>query len=227
MNAMHLRKRLTALALVGLAVGWLPISGRADVVYHTGVVATASTAQRPASLLTNYSGFNFATMTVTATNPNNTMWNTDNGVTKAATWVMFDLGEVTDIGDMIVFNWNFTGDTSQNRRFVTADVWWTASAPTVTNPTVDTPGNWTRLLNDLAFAEATYTTSYNTPTEVALNLPAARYVLMNDVVNAGSTTWGNGYGLSEVLFTTIPEPGSLGMLGATAIALLLRWKIRG
>ncbi len=224
-------RHVTALACVML-LGSVALSPAA-VVYHTGVVATASTEEggaggtRLAAHLTDYSGFDFPTMTVTSTQPNSTMWNTNNGVTKEATWVMFDLGKVTEIVDMIVFNYNGNFFPNEaNRRFITADVWWTASTPTVTNPTVGTPGNWTRLLDDQAFAAASYNTSYNTPTEVTLNLSAARYVLMNDVVNGGSTDWGNSYGLSEVLFTAIPEPGSLGMLGVAATALLLRRKIR-
>jgi len=215
-----------ALAIVAALMA-LTGTARAAVIYHTGVVATASSAEgsRDPANLTNSSGFNLATMTVTSDDPNNTMWNTTN-TTKAATWVMFDLGKVTDIGNMIVFNYNDDYIESANRRFVTADVWWTASVPTVSNPTVATPGNWTRLVDDQTFAEASYTTSYNTPTQVALNLTAARYVLMNDIVNGGGSWGGNSYGLSEVVFTTIPEPGSLGMLGATAIALLLRRRFR-
>jgi len=187
----------------------------------TGVTASASSQEgsaRAATHTVNESGFNAATHTVTETDPNNTMWNTANGVAKADTWIKFDMGSSSTILQVWVFNYNDTYENAENRRFVTADIWYSNTGAT-TNPTDATPGDWTKLTNDQAFTQAPYSTNYNTPDKIDLGL-TTRYILFNDIVNNGPTKWGNGYGLSEVEFF-IPAPAALpaglALLGIVAI----------
>jgi hypothetical protein len=176
-----------------------------ESAFIAGVTATASTEQprvRSAQNTVDGSGFDAATCTVTSTNQN-TMWNTDGTAdTKANTWIMFDLGTVQEVGQMWVYNYNYTHAVSryQSRRFVTADVWYSVHDVTTRNPTDANPGGWTKLVSAQQFTEAPYSVDYNTPTKIPMNVPA-RYVVLNNIVNGGVPTDGdNTYGLSEVIF---------------------------
>ena len=201
---MKTNRNMLTVVMVMAAIALTAGSAKAALIKITGVSASASSqegASRSAQHTVNESGFNPATHTVTETNPNNTLWNTSNGVTKAATWIRFDMGAEEDIAEMWVFNYNDPFRNAENRRFITADIWYSNTGATA-NPTDATPGDWTKLTNDQSFTEAPYTTSYSTPDKLTLNLDDTRHVLMNDIVNNGATQWGNGYGLSEVEFFT-------------------------
>lgn len=216
---------VTAIALVGFAVSGM---NAVQAALITGVTASASSEEAPVSNLVDYakSTFDAANHWVIG---EGSIWNTTNGVSKASTWVKFDMGEVKTLGQMSVFNYASYGtDTNcHNRRFVTADIWYCASTPTVDNPTDAAPGNWLKLNNDYSFSEAspyhpTSSDPYKTPTSVSLGV-SARYVLLNDIVNGGETVWGNGYGLHTVEFYTAsaPEPASATLLTTTGLLGLL------
>jgi hypothetical protein len=71
----------------------------------------------------------------------------------------------------------------------------------VTNPTDAKHGNWIKLKR-ASFYKAHLSDYYSSPDKINIHV-LARYVLMNNIENFGPLPgYGNGYGLSEVEFTT-------------------------
>ena len=222
----------------GILVGAVAVvlSGTAvhagTITWIGGVTASASanegSTRLPANLVNN-SGMYYTTTDNPAAHNNdgnNIEWNTG-GITRSSTWVKFDLGSAKAIGQMWVWNNDcYAGYSS--RGFKTADIWYAATTPTVTNPTDATPGNWTKLSNDYSFNKGTTTGQWSEPlyyyleandkNKVTMNV-SAQYVLMNDVYSWGWTSGNNDHiGLSEVKFTAgVPEPSTMSLVGMATL----------
>ena len=96
----------------------------------------------------------------------------------------FDLGQVYELGSMLVWNYNERGHTQKGIKSADISVWTAESG-------------WQRVDNDLVFTEAEGSFDYDEPTYIQLNGVKAQKVRLNDMSNLGDE---NVLGLSEVQF---------------------------
>ena len=161
-----------------------------EVVEGVSASAASQFAGMPPDRLVDGSGLSDGTHSADYTD----MWLSN---AESSPWVRFDLGGTQTLISIHVWNYNQVSGTTPltGRGSKTADVY--VSTTGVGDPTSD-PGEWTRLADDLAFAEATGQADYEGE-DYLLSAAGveARYVLLTDVVN-----WDGGVytGLSEIRF---------------------------
>lgn len=135
-------------------------------------------------------------------------------------WVTFDFGSVQPLDDMYI--WNLSESTGQNRRVNTYNIYY-ANSPTVapaSGSSVDydfSSGGWTQLGGTrslLQWQDGTGADGSGTDGEENLNI-SAQYIGLEFITYEGGTR----VGLNEVVFTAIPEPASLALVGLGSLLI--------
>jgi len=112
----------------------------------------------------------------------NHMWLSQPGQTQA--WLEFDLGQVQELGSMLVWNYNERGRTQRGIKSADISVWTAESG-------------WQPIHNDVVFAEAEGSFDYDEPVHLKLDDVKAQKVRLDDLSNFGDEAY---IGLSEVQF---------------------------
>ena len=145
----------------------------------------------------------------------------------ATAWLEFDLGTVTNLTEIHLWNYNLDGQDNgtvdkTKRGVKTFDVYVSTDGGTGNNQSID--GSWTMITTSaLTLDEATGGANY-AGQRFDLADTAARYVRIDMTLNHGSAF--DIIGLSEAHFYTIPESGSFaliaGCLGLVSVMLRRR-----
>jgi hypothetical protein len=175
-------------------------------VITDGVTATASSQltsfNRHAINAVNGSGL---TDGMHSNNPHQTMWlTTVPGFGGADTdpWYRVDLGAIYELVSFQVWNYNESGQLGRGVNAV--------------DFLISSDGSSFTPAGTFTFAQGSGQNSYTGQSFPFIQ--TARYVLLDINSNWG----GDGYGLSEIQFTQIPEPAVLGLLGLGMMSLMRR-----
>jgi len=112
----------------------------------------------------------------------NHMWISQKGQTQG--WLEFDLGNVHDLGSMLVWNYNERNHTSRGIESVDISIW-------------TEENGWQQIHDDIVFTEAEGSFDYDEPDYIQLNGVKAQKVRLEDLKSLGDETY---IGLSEVQF---------------------------
>jgi len=156
------------------------------------------------------------------------VWHHDNladnvyisGPAQATAWLEFDLGAVTTLSEIHLWNYNQTGnegdgDPKTERGAQFFDVYVSTDGGTGDDQTIN--GSWTKIATGLNPLEAPGATTY-AGERFDLTDTVAQYVRIDITANyTGAVT-----GLSEVHFYAIPEPGTYALLaGLTGLTFVM------
>ena len=136
-------------------------------------------------------------------------------------WVAFDFGAVTALDE--IFIWNVSEATAQGRRVNTYNIYY-ANTPTVAPvsgsgnaaASVDydfSSGGWTQLGGTRSLLQWSNGTGADGIETLGVN---AQYIGLEFITYGGDS---QRVGLNEVVFTQVPEPGSLALLGLGAVLI--------
>lgn len=139
----------------------------------------------------------------------------------ATAWLEFDLGTVTNLTEIHLWNYNLDGQENGNdtvaktkRGVKTFDVYVSTDAGTGNNQSID--GIWTMITTSaLTLDEATGGANY-AGQRFDLADTAARYVRIDMTSNHGNSALAI-IGLSEAHFYTISEPGSFALIAGCLV----------
>ena len=157
-------------------------------------------------------------------------------VSGAEGWVVFDLGEAYQLGTMYIWNGNqggvFNGSPHTNKGINEYDLYYAtsltvplpANSATVTGYDFNS-GGWTQFGTTQTLTAGTGAAGSPVNGTVDLAGVTARYVAMDIQSRIGSHDQLQ-VGLSEVVFTQIPEPGTAGLMGLFGLAALVRRRVR-
>jgi len=143
-------------------------------------------------------------------------------------WLEFDLGEVTTLSEIHLWNYNDPalvggGPNAKTERGVKLfDVYVSTDGGTGDDQTIN--GTWTKIATDLTMAEGTGSSDYEgVRFDTEITDTVARYVRIDITENWGSTGEFAFTGLSEVHFyNAIPEPGTYALLaGLTGLTFVM------
>jgi hypothetical protein len=150
---------------------------------------------------------------------------TGGGTNSKTGFIIFDLGSSQALGDLWLFNNNYSGGSSGTQGFNI----YVADAPTVALPSapaksapyegadydfIDGGSGWSQIGGQEALAQqgiGSYTLGVT-----------ARYVAIEQLSNYGDTNGGNRTGFEEIAITAVPEPTTTALLGLGGLALILR-----
>ena len=152
------------------------------------------------------------------------MWLSENSVTVSDQWVEFDLGDLTTLSEIHLWNYNQDGiENGENATDKTArgvnefEIWVSTDGGTGDDQTIN--GTWTQVGSTLTLLEAPALASY-AGQRFDLTDTVARYVRIDVLSNHGSKL--NIVGLSEAHFYAIPEPGTYALLaGLTGLTFVM------
>ena len=135
----------------------------------------------------------------------------------ADAWLEFDLGEVTTLSEIHLWNYNQNDSGKTDRGVKTFNVWVSTDGGTGGNNEID--GTWTQVGSTLTLDEATGAGSY-AGQRFDLTDTAAQYVRIDILTNHGTPL--TIVGLSEAHFYAIPEPGTYALLaGLTGLTYVM------